>query len=91
VPRGSPKSSPYFDLPLHAKNKDTYSICFRFMLKQDINGDDLVFGNDFDHSIRDRLPPGFGTAFKIVKWGMLSFSFTTRNAEGWTPYITGRV
>jgi Protein of unknown function (DUF1769) len=42
------------------------------MLKQGINGDDLVFGNDFDHPIRDRLPPGFGTAFKIVKWGMLS-------------------
>lgn len=28
----------------------------------------MVFGNDFDHPIRDRLPPGFGTAFKIVKW-----------------------
>jgi hypothetical protein len=27
-----------------------------------------VFGNDFDHPIRDRLPPGFNTAFKIVKW-----------------------
>ena len=28
----------------------------------------MVFGNDFDHPIRDRLPPGFSTAFKIVKW-----------------------
>jgi hypothetical protein len=27
-----------------------------------------VFGNDFDHPIRDRLPPGFSTAFRIVKW-----------------------
>ena len=27
-----------------------------------------MFGNDFDHPIRDRLPPGFSTAFKIVKW-----------------------
>lgn len=27
-----------------------------------------MFGNDFDHPIRDRLPPGFNTAFKIVKW-----------------------
>jgi hypothetical protein len=27
-----------------------------------------VFGNDFDSPIRDRLPPGFNTAFKIVKW-----------------------
>jgi hypothetical protein len=29
-----------------------------------------VFGNDFDHPIRDRLPPGFNTAFKIVKWAV---------------------
>jgi hypothetical protein len=70
LPRGSPSSSTYFILPPHAKNKDAYSISFRFTLKQGINGNDLVFGNDFDHPIRDRLPPGFGTAFKIVKWGM---------------------
>ncbi|KAK0725230.1 hypothetical protein B0H67DRAFT_598547 [Lasiosphaeris hirsuta] len=29
---------------------------------------DLQFGNDFDHPIRDRLPPGFGTAMNIVRW-----------------------
>ncbi|ROV91511.1 hypothetical protein VMCG_09433 [Cytospora schulzeri] len=29
---------------------------------------DLQFGNDFDHPIRDRLPPGFSYAMKIVKW-----------------------
>ncbi|KAH8682648.1 hypothetical protein BX600DRAFT_393364 [Xylariales sp. PMI_506] len=29
---------------------------------------DLQFGNDFDHPIRDRLPPGFNTAMGIVKW-----------------------
>lgn len=33
-----------------------------------MNSNDIVFGNDFDHPIRDRLPPGFGTAFRIVKW-----------------------
>ncbi|KAK4237521.1 hypothetical protein C8A03DRAFT_15931 [Achaetomium macrosporum] len=33
-----------------------------------IPGTDLQFGNDFDHPIRDRLPPGFGTAMNIVKW-----------------------
>jgi hypothetical protein len=75
LPRGSPSTSPYFSLPPHAKNKDAYSICFRFRLKEDINGNDLVFGNDFDHPIRDRLPPGFGTAFKIVKWGMTFLLF----------------
>ena len=35
---------------------------------QGISATDLQWGNDFDHPIRDRLPPGFGTAMKIVKW-----------------------
>ncbi|CAG8971436.1 hypothetical protein HYALB_00002019 [Hymenoscyphus albidus] len=68
LPKNSPQSSPYFDLPPHASAKDQYSIAFKFTPKKTINGNDLVFGNDFDHPIRDRLPPGFGTAFKIVKW-----------------------
>lgn len=33
-----------------------------------ISGLDLQFGNDFDHPIRSRLPPGFSYAMKIVKW-----------------------
>ncbi|KAI1759308.1 DUF1769-domain-containing protein [Hypoxylon sp. FL1150] len=33
-----------------------------------ISGADLQFGNDFDHPIRDRLPPGFNYAMNIVKW-----------------------
>ncbi|ORY70287.1 uncharacterized protein BCR38DRAFT_421694 [Pseudomassariella vexata] len=33
-----------------------------------ISAQDLQFGNDFDHPIRDRLPPGFNTALSIVKW-----------------------
>lgn len=33
-----------------------------------ISAFDLQFGNDFDHPIRDRLPPGFSYAMKIVKW-----------------------
>ena len=28
---------------------------------------DVIWGNDFDHPVRDRLPPGFNTAFRIVK------------------------
>ncbi|CZR56038.1 uncharacterized protein PAC_05926 [Phialocephala subalpina] len=68
LPRTSPSTSPYFSLPPHNKSKDQYSIAFEFTPKKPINGNDLVFGNDFDHPIRDRLPPGFGTAFKIVKW-----------------------
>lgn len=68
LPKSSTETSPYFSLPPHDRNKDQYSIAFKFTPKSSINGDDLVFGNDFDHPIRDRLPPGFGTAFKIVKW-----------------------
>ncbi|KUJ18727.1 DUF1769-domain-containing protein [Mollisia scopiformis] len=64
LPPTSPATSPYFT----QHPKDQYSISFAFTLNEDVNGDDLVFGNDFDHPIRDRLPPGFGTAFKIVKW-----------------------
>ena len=37
------------------------------MPKQDLPSVDTVWGNDFDHPIRERLPPGFNTAFKIVK------------------------
>jgi hypothetical protein len=65
-PKGSPSTSPYFSTPQHPY--DRYSISFSFTPKDDISGDDLVFGNDFDHPIRDRLPPLFDKAFGIVKW-----------------------
>lgn len=66
LPKGSPSTSPYFSAPQHPY--DRYSISFSFTPKQDIPGDKLVFGNDFDHPIRDRLPPLFDKAFGIVKW-----------------------
>ena len=66
LPTGSPSSSPYFSTPQHPY--DRYSISFSFVPKQDIAGDKLVFGNDFEHPIRDRLPPLFDKAFGIVKW-----------------------
>lgn len=65
-PTTSPVTSSYFAHPLH--ERDQYSIAFSFIPKVDISGDDLIFGNDFDRPIRDRLPPGFNAAFKIVKW-----------------------
>ena len=65
-PESSPETSPYFSHPIH--KSDQYSISFCFIPKQDIKGNDLVFGNDFERPIRDRLPPGFNQAFKIVKW-----------------------
>lgn len=68
--RGLPSTSPsnppkYFSHPLHTN--DRYSISFTFVPKETLSGNDLIFGNDFDHPIRDRLPPGFGTAFNYVK------------------------
>jgi Protein of unknown function (DUF1769) len=66
VPTSSPPTSPYFDHSLH--RSDQYSIAFSFIPKTDIQGNDLVFGNDFDRPIRDRLPPGFNQAFRIAKW-----------------------
>ena len=33
-----------------------------------MNGNNLVFGNDFDRPVRDKLPPGFNAALRMVKW-----------------------
>ncbi|POS82799.1 hypothetical protein EPUL_005850 [Erysiphe pulchra] len=68
LPLSSPSTSSYFNLPHHVKDDDQYSISFAFSLKSAIKGNDLVFGNDFENPIRDRLPPGFNTAFRIMKW-----------------------
>jgi hypothetical protein len=66
LPASSPKTSPYFSHPSHTA--DLYSLAFDFTPKSDISGHDLVFGNDFDHPIKDKLPPGFNQAFNLVKW-----------------------
>ena len=66
LPASSSTTSPYFTHPLHQSDK--YSISFSFIPKVDIAGNDLVFGNNFDTPIRDRLPTGFNQVFKIVKW-----------------------
>ncbi|EAA28801.1 DUF1769-domain-containing protein [Neurospora crassa] len=36
--------------------------------KDGIPATDLQFGNDFDHPIRNYLPPGVNTAMNILKW-----------------------
>lgn len=66
VPESLPTTSAYFNHPLH--KSDQYSIAFSFVPKVNIPGNDLLFGNNFDRPIRDRLPPGFNQAFKIAKW-----------------------
>ena len=65
----APATSPYFADPSQAR--DRYSIAFDFALPAEsapIAGPDLVFGNDFDHPIRDQLPPLFDTAFRAVRY-----------------------
>ena len=68
LPRGSPSTSPYFSDSSHIH--DQYSISFTFIPHASVSGAALVFGNDFDRPIRDRLPPGFSTAFRIAKWAV---------------------
>ncbi|KAL2822738.1 hypothetical protein BDW59DRAFT_149408 [Aspergillus cavernicola] len=65
-PDNSPKSHAYFSHPLH--QSDQYSISFATSFKQPVNGNNLIFGNDFDRPIRDRLPPGFNAALRLVQW-----------------------
>ncbi|PYH49356.1 DUF1769 domain-containing protein [Aspergillus saccharolyticus JOP 1030-1] len=61
-PASSPATNPYF-----TANDNRYSLTFSLTFTHPVNGNDLLFGNDFDHPIRDYLPPGFGTAFRIVQ------------------------
>ncbi|KAL8919843.1 MAG: hypothetical protein Q9208_006576 [Pyrenodesmia sp. 3 TL-2023] len=68
LPHGSPATSPYFSHPPHTH--DQYSISFSLVPHRAISGKALVFGNDFEHPIRDRIPPGFNAAFRIVKWAI---------------------
>jgi hypothetical protein len=64
LPRGCPSTHKYFDHELHTS--DRYSVAFSFVPKKNLPGQEVVTGFDFDHSIRDRLPPGFKYAMKIV-------------------------
>ena len=68
LPRNSPNTSTYFSHASHLH--DQYSISFTFLPHKSIPGPALVFGNNFDRPIRDRLPPGTSTALRIVKWAI---------------------
>lgn len=79
-----PETSPYFEQEPHKANDDTYGIGVWFVPKKEagedkndddddnnsdgITGTDLQWGNNFDEPLRDRLPPGFSAALRIVKW-----------------------
>ncbi|KAI9039010.1 DUF1769 domain-containing protein [Aspergillus affinis] len=67
-PDDSPRTNPYFTHPLHTS--DQYSISFAIVFKHPVPGTDLLFGNNFDRPIRDRLPPGFNAALRLVRWSI---------------------
>lgn len=85
LPKNSPKTSPYFSHPKHTS--DLYSLGFTFTPKENLNGHDIVFGNDFDHPIRDKLPPGFNQAFKIATWFIDPGLYGDVHAD--EPYLYG--
>jgi hypothetical protein len=70
----STSTSPYFSHPSH--KSDRFSISFSFITKSTISGNDLVFGNDFAHSIKDHLPApalfdkAFGIATSFIDPGL---------------------
>ena len=54
-----------------SRSKDQFSIQFSITFNDDdINGDDLIWGNDFDKPIRDILPLGFSAGLNIMKWAI---------------------
>ncbi|KAJ5735373.1 uncharacterized protein N7483_000498 [Penicillium malachiteum] len=55
----------YFQQPWTKKNK--FSISFSIVFHRDVNGNDLVWGNEFDHSIAKKLPRGFDIIARSVK------------------------
>ncbi|OJJ89350.1 DUF1769 domain-containing protein [Aspergillus glaucus CBS 516.65] len=67
-PDTSPTTHPIFTHPSHTT--DQYSLTFSIIFKKPVNGNALLFGHDFDRPIRDRLPPGFNTALRLVKWSI---------------------
>lgn len=61
-----PTNSPYFDVKDHHATQ--LSIQFGVKLNESVDGDALLFGNDFAKPIRDMLPYGFSVAFNAFKW-----------------------
>lgn len=52
-----------------------------------ITGNDLVFGNDFDHSIKNQLPYGFSVGYKILTVAIDPSIFGDVYSE--KPYLYG--
>ncbi|KAI0346419.1 DUF1769-domain-containing protein [Trametopsis cervina] len=61
---GHPSRSRYFDHPL--RKGITWGIQFQGRFLQNHSGDDILFGNIFDHALK--LPWGFGAALRFMKY-----------------------
>ncbi|PWY87410.1 DUF1769-domain-containing protein [Aspergillus heteromorphus CBS 117.55] len=66
-PPSTSSTNAYFAHPPTTKNLYSLTFTLRFPASTHVTGNDLLFGNDFDHPIREYLPPGFGTGLRIVK------------------------
>lgn len=64
----SQKTSGVEDSEYFSATSDTSSVQFRGTIKADVNGNDLLFGNDFDNPIKDSLPHGTALGLKALKW-----------------------
>lgn len=73
----SNNTSPYFEHPLHLKDRLSIQLTLFFKPPKDqtstsddatINGIDLLWGNDFDSSIKEQLPYGTSVGLKIMKY-----------------------
>ena len=51
-----------------SETKDTSSVQFRGIIKPNVDGDQILFGNDFDTSIKESLPPGASIGLRALKW-----------------------
>lgn len=64
---GKNQTDKYFDEG-NGHQSDGVSIQFQITFNEDVNGDDVIWGNDFDKPIRDMLPYGTSIGLKILKW-----------------------
>ncbi|KAI8931623.1 hypothetical protein NX059_011275 [Plenodomus lindquistii] len=85
LPQSSPKTCSYFQHASHSN--DRYSISYAFVPKRAISGSELVMGFDYDHSVKDQLPPGTKTALKIATGWLDPGLFADPYAE--EPYLYG--
>jgi hypothetical protein len=70
-------------------SNDQFSIQFSITFNDDdINGDDLIWGNDFDKPIRDILPLGFSVGLSIMKWTIDPSLDADPYSD--TPYLYGK-